>query len=805
MEELHTDLLQIIASYLPRGDLPALFRSCAEFSTLAQSEALWEEAWPWECEKHLGRIPLHASSWREAHGLCCCYRRGVVAVEPSEEYLLSDITCAVYANSSGVISRIYGGVDGTVTVLTAGKPARTFNVGAGSVRHMQLVGNTRANTQTQLTTTTPGIFCFVGSWEGTVHVIDLIAGTVREVVSGLNGPVYGLRIAGSSLIACTGGGSLSTWRLWRDSMQPDDPSTLTPEPNRITGAQRTGVLEGHTGAVTDFAVQKLRMRVASSRKRAAASSEAVNAVAATAAAATGLTGVISAMSGVSLDAIRGGAVHALQLSPVAASPVPRNQESSLRLDDDDANDDEEDGGDGLDWQVTHHQQQQQQSSRGESTSAPSAMTNTATAADISSAVQNITVALATDKPAPPDPLRNPITATASSIDARSYFNTGSAYYTGGAYVPPRAWSTTAAYNYDGGGAGTSPRVNRVVSCSYDGTLRVWDLENCVCLAELEGHRGPVWTVAVMGNYIFSGGADGTVRIWRTWTVSPLSTSSAAAAAPSAAAGERSNGLSMSAAAAEKPGMLFTDRAGSRSRKIGSWTGSNDGSTGCCATGATTVSNRYLGASNYLDAPAQKGSSSCSNGSSGTTAAAAVRFHPRPAPPPLPAPIGWTCIAVLSPYPSAVTRRQVFCLKVVGGCLIAGTSDGSLYCYDARLPQVNVCPDSLLLKHRGVSALERTGEQQHTSTSPAVGITSGLPSTPTVASPLNASTPDTRGLHGSSAVSTPGGVTIGLLWSYTFAHVGGTDRRDGIRRVDVVGRLLYAITQGGSVHVLRFAQ
>jgi len=34
----------------------------------------------------------------------------------------------------------------------------------------------------------------------------------------------------------------------------------------------------------------------------------------------------------------------------------------------------------------------------------------------------------------------------------------------------------------------------LVSCG-DNTLRVWDVEKGVCLQVLEGHRGPVWSVA----------------------------------------------------------------------------------------------------------------------------------------------------------------------------------------------------------------------------------------------------------------------------------------------------------------------
>lgn len=78
----------------------------------------------------------------------------------------------------------------------------------------------------------------------------------------------------------------------------------------------------------------------------------------------------------------------------------------------------------------------------------------------------------------------------------------------------------------------------VVSASYDGELRVWDLLSQRCRGVMRGHKGPVWSV-VGGSVaprdglcgepaeeglcatVFSGGADGEVRVWRVPLDEPL--------------------------------------------------------------------------------------------------------------------------------------------------------------------------------------------------------------------------------------------------------------------------------------------
>ena len=65
------------------------------------------------------------------------------------------------------------------------------------------------------------------------------------------------------------------------------------------------------------------------------------------------------------------------------------------------------------------------------------------------------------------------------------------------------------------GIALSKSEKRLVSASWDGTLKVWDTESRNELATLEGHDGRVLAVDLSrdGSQAVSGGADGTVRLW----------------------------------------------------------------------------------------------------------------------------------------------------------------------------------------------------------------------------------------------------------------------------------------------------
>lgn len=70
----------------------------------------------------------------------------------------------------------------------------------------------------------------------------------------------------------------------------------------------------------------------------------------------------------------------------------------------------------------------------------------------------------------------------------------------------------------------APDGKSFVTGSYDGTVRVWDVQTCESiLGPLKGHKGFVSAVAISpdGRYIVSGSWDNTVRIWNAQTGAEL--------------------------------------------------------------------------------------------------------------------------------------------------------------------------------------------------------------------------------------------------------------------------------------------
>ena len=72
-----------------------------------------------------------------------------------------------------------------------------------------------------------------------------------------------------------------------------------------------------------------------------------------------------------------------------------------------------------------------------------------------------------------------------------------------------------------GGSGSSPR--HLLSCSADGTARLWSLDTYAALVAYRGHQYPVWDVTwgPLGTYFATSSADRTARLWSAERIHPL--------------------------------------------------------------------------------------------------------------------------------------------------------------------------------------------------------------------------------------------------------------------------------------------
>lgn len=72
-----------------------------------------------------------------------------------------------------------------------------------------------------------------------------------------------------------------------------------------------------------------------------------------------------------------------------------------------------------------------------------------------------------------------------------------------------------------GGSASSPR--HLLSCSADGTARLWSLDTYAALVAYRGHQYPVWDVTwgPLGTYFATASADRTARLWSAERIHPL--------------------------------------------------------------------------------------------------------------------------------------------------------------------------------------------------------------------------------------------------------------------------------------------
>ena len=86
-------------------------------------------------------------------------------------------------------------------------------------------------------------------------------------------------------------------------------------------------------------------------------------------------------------------------------------------------------------------------------------------------------------------------------------------------VPPPPQGTFAVHSHVHGYACWDSRAlswhSWLFACgSFEGSI--WDVDSTghhTCKHVLSGHKGPVWTIQAMGDVIYSGSSDGSVRCW----------------------------------------------------------------------------------------------------------------------------------------------------------------------------------------------------------------------------------------------------------------------------------------------------
>lgn len=219
-------LLLLLASYLDLQDLPAFACISKETAALLKIDCLYRQVWPGA--KGAGKPPMGSgSTWKDACSLLALYRQATLhRLTLGYEHLLRDVTAPCYSAEY----RCYGMMNGPHAVVRVFGPLHELDKhkdcileGSGSIRHMYI------NQATNI--------LYAGSWNGTIHAVDLRTGAVRLAAqSSPATPVFAVRLFGQVLVACQGDAGIQLYD--------------------VNTGEALGQLEGHSGAVTDFSVYR---------------------------------------------------------------------------------------------------------------------------------------------------------------------------------------------------------------------------------------------------------------------------------------------------------------------------------------------------------------------------------------------------------------------------------------------------------------------------------------------------------------------------------------------------------------------
>lgn len=591
---------------------------------------------------------------------------------------------------------------------------------------------------------------FAGTWAGQVLELDVRTGAVRTVVSGVAGPVYALRVHDPFLYCGSGDGRIGLYNV------------------------RTGALleswSAHDGAVTDICelIQEASIESAGAAAGGTSSSGGAGTPEGPASRRTSSRGSIdgSCAGAVSGRAAADAAAARALVAAAAAAAVWTPPETAAPSSSEGLEDDDIHGGSGGFRGAGVHG------------GAGAHAARSTRAADNSAAAY-------TGVNARDFRVASPAAALASGSHLRLEK----------LYAEPEVLCAGLRQRSKRVAA-DSPADTRLVTCSYDGRIKVWAaLPSRALLADIQAHRGPVWSIACAGSTLFSASADGTVKAWRPAAAAPAAVFDTPDAATAAGSCTASSGGSVSTSAATSSGGFVL-----RTSRTPSPNGSAD-SRGASPlpflAAAAAASATSIGIGSYSGS-----GSSASSSDSASAGAAAQATGDGSSVAPLsgfagiglgldlassaPSLQSWECAWTACPSGGSAFRKQVMCLRLAGDALFAGTSDGAVMLLRASTGQ---------LCWRVALGSAPTASSLYASSEHSAGHSALMMRAPLGSAASSAPSAMTRTSSGTTLASAPAPVTV--------ASSAGA-ARDGVRRLDLIRDRLYACTSRGAVVGLAFA-